>query len=160
QLQIGGDGLYGQYFNGLIDEVRIYNRALTQGEIQTDMSTPLGAADTTPPSAPGTLTATATGSSQINLAWGAASDNVGVPGCRIGRCQGSGCTPFTQIAAPTGTGTTYSDSGLSASTSYTYRVRAVDAASNLGGYSNTGTATTQAATDTTPPLAPGLLTAT
>src|SRR5262249_20021150 len=41
QLQIGGDGLYGQYFNGLIDEGRIYNRALTSAEIQTDMNTAL-----------------------------------------------------------------------------------------------------------------------
>jgi hypothetical protein len=41
-LQIGGDSLYGQYFNGLIDEVRVYNRALTQAEIQTDMSVPVG----------------------------------------------------------------------------------------------------------------------
>jgi len=31
----------GFYFNGLIDEVRIYNRALTASEIQTDMNTPI-----------------------------------------------------------------------------------------------------------------------
>ena len=72
QLQIGGDSIYGQYFNGLIDEVRVYNRALSVAEIQTDMSTPLGGgtADTTPPSAPGTLTATASSSTQVNLALG------------------------------------------------------------------------------------------
>jgi len=40
-LTIGGDTLYAQYFRGIIDEVRIYNRALTQTEIQTDMNTPL-----------------------------------------------------------------------------------------------------------------------
>ena len=28
-LQIGGDSIYGQYFAGLIDEVRVYNRALS-----------------------------------------------------------------------------------------------------------------------------------
>ena len=38
-LQIGGDSIYGQYFQGLIDEVRVYNRALSQAEIQTDMNT-------------------------------------------------------------------------------------------------------------------------
>ena len=32
----------GFYFNGIIDEVRIYNRALTQSEIQADMNTPMG----------------------------------------------------------------------------------------------------------------------
>jgi hypothetical protein len=40
-LQIGGDTLYSQYFKGLIDEVRIYNRALSAAEIQTDMNTPV-----------------------------------------------------------------------------------------------------------------------
>ena len=41
-LQIGGDSLYGQYFVGRIDEVRVYNVARTAVEIQTDMGTPLG----------------------------------------------------------------------------------------------------------------------
>ena len=41
-LRIGGNTIWGEYFDGLIDEVRIYNRALSLGEIQTDMSTPIG----------------------------------------------------------------------------------------------------------------------
>jgi subtilisin-like proprotein convertase family protein len=45
-LTIGGDSFYGQYFSGMIDEVRIYNRALSAAEIQTDMNTPVGG---TPP---------------------------------------------------------------------------------------------------------------
>jgi hypothetical protein len=36
-LRIGGNNIWGEYFNGLIDEVRIYNRALTATEIQSDM---------------------------------------------------------------------------------------------------------------------------
>ena len=40
-LQIGGDSLYGQFFQGTIDEVRIYNVALTAAQIQTDMNTPV-----------------------------------------------------------------------------------------------------------------------
>ncbi len=40
-LWIGGNQPYGEFFNGLIDEVRVYNRALDQGEIQSDMNTPL-----------------------------------------------------------------------------------------------------------------------
>ncbi len=36
-LRIGGDSVWGQYFNGMIEEVRIYNRALAQAEIQSDM---------------------------------------------------------------------------------------------------------------------------
>ena len=57
--------------------------------------------DTTAPSAPGTLSATASGSTQINLAWGAATDNVGVTGYRVERCAGAGCSTFAQIATPT-----------------------------------------------------------
>jgi hypothetical protein len=41
-LSIGGNSPYGEYFNGLIDDVRVYNRALSQAEIQTDIATPLG----------------------------------------------------------------------------------------------------------------------
>ena len=41
-LQIGGDNIYGQYFQGLIDNVRIYNTALTAPQIQTDMNTAVG----------------------------------------------------------------------------------------------------------------------
>jgi hypothetical protein len=41
-LRIGGNGVWGEYFQGRIDEVRVYNRALTQAEIQTDMNTAVG----------------------------------------------------------------------------------------------------------------------
>ena len=41
-LRIGGNTIWGEYFSGLIDEVRIYNRALSATEIQTDMNTPVG----------------------------------------------------------------------------------------------------------------------
>ena len=41
-------------------------------------------------------------------------------------------------------GTSYSDTGLSSATSYSYRVRATDAAKNLGAYSNVATAVTLA----------------
>lgn len=37
-LHIGGDSVWGEHFQGLIDEVRIYNRALSAAEIQTDMN--------------------------------------------------------------------------------------------------------------------------
>jgi len=47
-LQIGGDSFFGQYFQGMIDEVRVYNRALTPAEIQTDMNTPVAGGGGTP----------------------------------------------------------------------------------------------------------------
>jgi hypothetical protein len=40
-LTIGGDNHYGQFFEGTIDEVRIYNLALTQAQVQADMNAPV-----------------------------------------------------------------------------------------------------------------------
>jgi PKD repeat protein len=52
-LSIGGDSTSGQFWTGMIDEVRIYNRALNSTEIQTDMNTPVigstGARPSPPP---------------------------------------------------------------------------------------------------------------
>jgi chitodextrinase len=113
--------------------------------------------DTQAPTVPKNLTATAMSGSQINLSWTASTDNVGVTGYRVERCQGAGCNNFAQIG--TAAGTTYNDSGLTANTSYSYRVRATDAAGNLSPYSNVASATTQSP-DTQPPTAPTNLTAT
>jgi fibronectin type 3 domain-containing protein len=140
----------GYYFNGVIDEVRIYNRALSPTEIQSDMKTSLAGgvspSDTQFPTTPANLNIGAMSSSSINLSWVASTDNVAVTGYRIERCQGVGCSNFVQKA--TSTGTTYGDSGLSPNTSYTYRVRATDAAGNLSAYSNTRSATTPGQTTT------------
>jgi len=161
-LQIGGDSIYGQFFAGLIDEVRVYNVALTAAEIQNDMNTPIGAGgqpDTQPPSAPAGLLATAVSGSQIDLTWTASTDNVAVSAYLIERCAGgAGCTPFVQLPT-TPTGTTFSDTGLATATTYSYRARATDAAGNVSVYSNVASATT-AAPDGQPPSAPGTLTAT
>ncbi|PZG45515.1 sugar dehydrogenase [Spongiactinospora gelatinilytica] len=40
-LFIGGNGFWGDFFSGLIDEVRLYDRALTPAQIQADMNTPV-----------------------------------------------------------------------------------------------------------------------
>ncbi len=115
---------------------------------------------TAAPSVPANLSATAASASQIKLSWTASTDNVAVTGYRVERCQGLNCSNFAQIASTTGTGTSYNDTGLTASTSYRYRVRAADAAANLGGYSPIATATTLAPPDTTAPTVPGGLLAT
>src|SRR5262249_23633961 len=81
--------------------------------------------------------------SEIDLSWGAASDNVGVTGYRIDRCSGAGCTDLSHLVQLTGTATTYKDTaGLQPNTSYSYQVRAMDAAGNIGPVSNTATAVT------------------
>jgi chitodextrinase len=92
-----------------------------------------GSGDTTAPSVPGNLRVTGTTSSSVSLAWNASTDNVAVTGYNVYRAG----TLVTTV-----TGTTYTNSGLAAATSYTYTVRARDAAGNLSGPSNQVTATT------------------
>jgi hypothetical protein len=38
-LRIGGNSIWAEWFSGLIDEVRVYNRALSQAEVESDMGT-------------------------------------------------------------------------------------------------------------------------
>ena len=104
------------------------------------------APDTTPPTTPGTLQTSVVSSSNINLTWTASTDTVGVTGYKVERCTGSGCTNFTEIGTPTTTN--YSDTGLSATTTYRYQVRAVDGAGNNSGYSTIASATTPIAPPT------------
>ena len=101
------------------------------------------APDTTPPTTPGIPVITTASSSQLNLSWTASTDDVGVTGYRVERCQGAGCITWAEIAQPTTA--SYVNTGLSASTLYRYRVRATDAANNLSAYSAIGEGTTQAA---------------
>ncbi len=107
--------------------------------------------DATAPTDPAGLTATAVSSSQINLSWTTSTDSgvAGLAGYTIERCNGAGCANFTQTT--TTTLTIYSDTGLTASTSYSYRVRAYDNAGNNSGYSNTASTTTSGPPDTTAP---------
>jgi carboxypeptidase T len=107
-----------------------------------------------PPAAPTNLIASAVSSSQINLSW---TDNSSdETGFLIEGCTGANCTNFAQIATVGANVTSYSNTGLAAATTYTYRVRAT----NLGGDSspsNVASASTQAAA--TVPAAPTSLTA-
>jgi fibronectin type 3 domain-containing protein len=100
--------------------------------------------DTAPPTTPTGLTALATGATQVNLSWTASTDDVAVTGYDIRRCSGAGCTPSTIIASTVGTGTTYSNTGLTASTVYRYDVRSKDGVGNTSSYSSIAQATTSA----------------
>jgi chitodextrinase len=105
--------------------------------------------DTVSPSTPASLSASAASGTQINLSWSASSDNVGVSGYSIEWCSGSGCSSWSTLTT-TGS-TSYSPTGLTPATSYSFRVRAYDARTNYGGYSPTASATTQ---DSVAPSAP------
>jgi chitodextrinase len=101
--------------------------------------------DTQAPTAPTSLTATAISNSQINLSWSASTDNVGVVGYNVYR---------DGVKIGTTASTTYSSTGLTAATTYSYSVTAFDAAGNTSPPSTSASATTAAPPappDTTPP---------
>lgn len=106
-------------------------------------------ADTTAPTAPTNLTASGTTQTATNLSWTASTDNIGVTGYDVYR-DGSLLASVT--------GTTYTATGLTASTTYSFFVRAKDGAGNISGDSNTVSVTTPSAPapDTTAPTAPTL----
>jgi pectate lyase len=93
------------------------------------------ASDTSAPTPPDGLTTQSVSASQVDLAWSAASDDVGISGYRIYR---------NGIAVVTTTALTTSDNSLSAATTYTYTVTAYDAAGNESPPSNPVDATTLA----------------
>jgi fibronectin type III domain protein len=111
-------------------EVRYYlndgfTRVATSNKVTVSSSS-----DITAPSTPTDLTAAAVSSSQINLSWSASSDNVGITGYKVYRNG----TQITTIA-----GTSYQNTGLSPSTTYTYTVVAYDAAGNVSAQSASAT---------------------
>lgn len=97
--------------------------------------------DITPPSAPTNLRLVSLSQKTINIAWDASTDDTAVTGYFIEHCAGVSCSGYTQVGFTTAA-LAYSDGALLVSTSYTLRVRATDAAGNLGAYSNTLTAVT------------------
>lgn len=101
-----------------------------------------GGTDATPPTTPTLLSATPVSTDQINIAWTASTDNFSVSGYNVFR-DGS-------VIATT-TLTSYSDTGLTASTTYTYQVRAFDPSLNYSTTSNSIATTTQAVPPPPPP---------
>ncbi|GAB4002398.1 DUF6801 domain-containing protein [Nocardioides ultimimeridianus] len=109
-----------------------------QGGVVATVQATGSTADTTPPTAPGALTASGTTSTATNLSWTGSTDNVGVTGYDVLR-------DGTPVATVTGTSTTVS--GLSPATSYSFTVKAHDAAGNVSPASS-------AVQVTTPPSQP------
>lgn len=108
------------------------------------------------PATPSTLVAAATSSSQINLTW---TDNANNETAQyVERCAGASCTNFVQVASLAANVTSYNDTGLTAATSYSYRVRAHGATADSA-YSNAATVSTSAPAPAinVAPVAPGNL---
>src|SRR4029077_19059007 len=101
----------GSGWNGTVDEVRLYSRALTSVEVSAIYNFTGGPPDTTPPSTPTDVSATAVSGSQINVSWTARTDNVGVTGYQVFR-NGALIKTTTLLS--------YSDTGLAASSAYSY----------------------------------------
>lgn len=109
--------------------------AIDNVRISSSVSTP----DTQAPTVPANLATTGITANSVGLSWSAASDNVGVTGYEV--YQGSSLLATVNA-------TTYTATGLTANTAYTFSVKAKDAAGNTSAASNSVSATTLAVTIT------------
>ena len=117
----------------------------------TNFTITAGSTDTVAPSAPTNLAASGTTQTTTNLSWTASTDNVGVTGYDVYQ------NGVFKVNVAT---TSYNVTGLTASTAYSFYVRAKDAAANVSPNSNTVNVTTLAAVaDTTAPSTPANLAA-
>jgi chitodextrinase len=115
----------------------------------TGSFTATAVADTQAPSTPTTLATSNITENSIDVAWNASTDNVGVAGYDVYR---------DGLLQTTVTSTSYSATGLSANTAYSFYVIAKDAAGNASKQSSSVNATTLAP-DTIAPSAPTSITA-
>lgn len=142
RLLYANNGLTGFYYRGGRSSTAITNCVFFMDELRIAKTysdavgiVPPGG-ETEPPAAPAHPLATALSSSAIRLTWDASTDNVGVTGYDI---FSGGVLLETTLA------TVYTNTGLMASTLYSYTVKAKDAAGNVSSASSPASATTLAA---------------
>ena len=149
-LRVGGNLVWNEWFAGTIDEVRVYDRALSASEVQSDMADPVGTpapADTEAPTTPGNFRSPSATGSSVSLAWNTATDNTGVTEYAVYR-DGN--------LVGTGLGTTRTVTGLACGTTYSFAVDAADAAGNRSAQATLSAATASCPTgpDTEAPTTP------
>lgn len=136
--------LFGVYFLG-------FSFASAQSETDTFVVQVTGDIDATPPTTPTLLAADPVAPTQITLAWSTSTDNTIVSGYNVIR-DGSVIATTSLLA--------YMDTGLAASTTYTYTVRAFDLAVNYSSSSNSIATTTLALPVVPPSVTPTTTTTT
>lgn len=141
----------GNYFEGSLDEVRIYNRALSDAEVAAlyaEQSVETPESDTEAPTTPLDLTASVL-YTNIDLSWSPSDDNVGVTAYNVYQ-DGAKIATTAEV--------TYKLTDLTPLTEYELGVSAVDAAGNESSVSTIQVTSGEDETpDTTPPSAPGNL---
>jgi len=135
--------VYVQWGSGLMyyDDLAVGNARITCD------GTPPAPSDTIPPSQVTGAVATVASSSSILVQHAASTDANGVTGYDYYRCTGAACTTFAVVS--TNNALTFTDTGLTASTLYRYKITAKDAAGNISTASSIVEATTAAAGSTT-----------
>ncbi len=150
-----GDGICCSYGSGSYSLSSSSGAFKTGGDFGSSEATPFcieadSGGDTEAPSTPTNLTASNITETTANLSWNASSDNVGVTGYDVYQ----GTNNIGNV-----TGTSANITGLTASTSYTFSIRAIDAAGNESAASNAVNFNTSSGVDTQAPSAPTSLSA-
>lgn len=125
----------------------LYAVGCKTGYTESTTGSALYTIDNAAPTTPGSFTATAASSSQINLAWTASSDDTTATGSIVYEiCKtttSGGCGTFSATFTTAGGATSYNDTGLNPLTNYYYVIRARDSFSKFGTPSSEQTGTTQ-----------------
>jgi chitodextrinase len=143
------------YFDGSLDDVRIYNRALSTQEVLDIYNDTGSVTDTTPPAISG-IASSAVTSSSATITW--ITDEVSNSQVEYGTTVSYGSA--SALNSSLTTSHSLSLSGLSASTLYHYRVKSSDASGNLAISNDQTFITSVQAGDATPPSVPTNLSAT
>jgi chitodextrinase len=149
-LRLGGNGVWNEWFDGEIDEVRVYSRALPAAQLNKDMKKRVrGRLDAEGPTSPGLFVVSGRTSTSVSVSWTAAVDNVAVAGYGLYRNGGS-------VGSAGASALSYTFGGLSCGTSYTFAVDAYDGAGNRSSQASLSTATGDCPLpDTEAPSVPG-----